>query len=118
MLVVVLAAFGFFEMQRYLVTAGQREYAIRSALGAGPRSLGRLVISRGAELGLPGLICGIVLAFLVVAWLRDGFLVSAVSPAGVSLAVVFLIVALILASTFGPAQQARGSSPATLLREN
>ena len=117
-LVVILAAFGFFEMQRYLVTAGQREYAIRSALGAGPRSLGRLVILRGAGLGLPGLIFGIVLAFLVVAWLRDGFLVSAVSPAGVSLAVVLLIVALILTSNFGPAQQARRSSPATLLREN
>jgi ABC-type antimicrobial peptide transport system permease subunit len=67
MLVVFLAAIGFYGTQRYLVTAGRREYAIRSALGAGPRSLGRLVIARGMRLGLPGLIFGIILAFLVVA---------------------------------------------------
>src|SRR5690606_16692788 len=42
-LVVLLAAFGFYGTQRYLVAAGRREYAIRASLGAGPRALGRLV---------------------------------------------------------------------------
>jgi hypothetical protein len=118
MLVVFLAAIGFYGTQRYLVTAGRREYAIRSALGAGPRSLGRLVIARGVRLGLPGLIFGIILAFLVVAWLRDGFVTSAVSPYGTSLSVMLVIVALILAASFGPAHQARKTAPAALLRED
>jgi ABC-type antimicrobial peptide transport system permease subunit len=69
-------------------------------------------------LGLPGLIFGIILAFLVVAWLRDGFVTSAVSPYGTSLSVMLVIVALILAASFGPAHQARKTAPAALLRED
>jgi hypothetical protein len=63
LLVVVLSAFGFYGTQRYLVTAGQREYAIRSAVGAGPSALGRLVLARGLSLGTPGLAVGSLLAF-------------------------------------------------------
>jgi ABC-type antimicrobial peptide transport system permease subunit len=118
LLVVILSALGFYGTQRYLVTAGQREYAIRSAIGAGPRALSRLVLSRGIGLGLPGLIFGGVLALLVVAWLRDGFLVSAVSPASVSAMSVVMIIALVLAASLGPALQARKTAPAALLRED
>ena len=119
LLVIILSALGFYGTQRYLVTAGQREYAIRSAIGAGPRALGRLVLSRGARLGLPGLVFGGLLAVLVVAWLRDGgFLVSAVSPASVSAIAVVMIIALVLAASLGPALQARRTAPAALLRED
>jgi hypothetical protein len=118
LLVVVLSAFGFYGTQRYLVTAGQREYAIRSALGAGPRSLGRLVLSRGLGLGLPGLVIGGLLAFIAVAWLRDGFVASAVSAVIVTGLVLLAIVALVLAATLGPALQARRAAPAVLLRES
>jgi ABC-type antimicrobial peptide transport system permease subunit len=118
MLVVILSALGFYGTQRYLVTAGQREYAIRSAIGAGPTRLGRLVLRRGVELGLPGLVFGSVLALLAVAWLHGGFLTAAVSPVGVSALVALLIFALVLAASFGPAQQARKTAPATLLRED
>src|SRR5690606_13984558 len=47
LLVVLLAVAGFYGTQRYLVTAGRREYAIRASLGAGPKALGRLVMGRG-----------------------------------------------------------------------
>ena len=40
-LVVLLAAFGFYGTQRYLVAAGRRECAIRAALGAGPDARSR-----------------------------------------------------------------------------
>src|SRR5690606_9019037 len=56
MVVIVLAAFGFYGTQRYLVTAGQREYAIRSAIGAGPNGLTRLVAGRSLSLAMPGLV--------------------------------------------------------------
>src|SRR5690606_31590614 len=72
-LVVVLAAFGLYGTQRYLVAAGRREYAIRAALGAGPKAIGRLVVWRSWLLGLPGLVMGGLFAFIVVAWLRDDF---------------------------------------------
>ena len=116
LLVLILAALGFYGTLRYLVTAGQREYAIRSAIGAGPRSLGALVLSRGMGLALPGLAFGIVLAFLAVAWLREGFVTRAVSPASVSLALALVMLGLIFAASFGPALQARRTAPAGLLR--
>jgi predicted permease len=117
LLVVILSALGFYGTQRYLVTVGQREYAIRSAIGAGPGALGRLVLSRGVSLALPGLIFGAMLAFIVVAWLRDGFLAQAVSPIGVTTMVVLTIVVLVFAASVGPARQARKTAPAELLRQ-
>jgi hypothetical protein len=117
-LVVFLAAIGFYGMQRYLVTAGQREYAIRAAIGAGPRRLGWLVLSRSMLLGLPGLVFGSLLAFIIVGWLRDGFLTAAVSPLSVSGLAVVMILLLVIAASLGPAAQARQTAPAALLRED
>lgn len=116
-LVVILAAFGFYGTQRFLVAAGRREYAILGALGAGPRALGRLVLRRGLVLGMPGLVLGTLLAFIVVAWLRDGFVSRSVSPAVVALLVAIGIAALVFGATLGPARQARNTEPAPLLRE-
>jgi putative ABC transport system permease protein len=117
-IVVLLAAFGFYGTQRYLVTAGRREYAIRASLGAGPRSLGRLVLRRGLLLGLPGLVLGTPLAFIVVAWLRDDYVSRSVSPLIVMLAVVLGVVGLLLLASLGPARFARRTQPAPLLRED
>lgn len=117
-LVVLLAGFGFYGTQRYLVAAGRREYAIRASLGAGPRALGRLVLARGLLLGLPGLVAGALLAFIAVAWLRDDFISRAVPPAAVTLIVVGGLALLVLAACAGPARQARATQPAPLLRED
>jgi ABC-type antimicrobial peptide transport system permease subunit len=116
-LVVLLAAFGFYGTQRYLVTAGRREYAIRASLGAGPKALGRLVFLRGLWLSLPGLVVGALLAFIVVAWLRDDFLSREISPGLVTVAVVVGLALLLLAASYGPARQAKRTQPAPLLRE-
>jgi len=116
-LVVCLAAFGFYGTQRYLVTAGRREYAIRASLGAGPKALGRLVFRRGLMLSLPGLVIGSMLAFILVAWLRDDFVSRDISPGAVTAAVVAGLTLLLLAASLGPARQARRTQPAPLLRE-
>jgi len=116
-LVVLLAAFGLFGTQRYLVSSGRREYAIRAAVGAGPKALGRLVMQRGLQLGLPGLAIGTLLAFIVVAWLRSDFVSMTVSPLAVALAVTLGNAALVLAAGIGPARQARATEAAPLLRE-
>ena len=117
-LVVLLAGLGFYGTQRSLVAAGRREYAIRGSLGAGPSALGRLVIARGLVLGLPGLLLGLPLAFMVVAWLRDYYVSRFVSPALATLMVALGITALLLAASVGPARRARATQPAPLLRED
>jgi len=116
-LVVVLAALGFYGTQRYLVTAGRREYAIRASLGAGPRALGRLVFRRGLVLSLPGLVVGALCAFILVSWLRDAYVSRDISSGVVTLGVAAGLTALLLAASLGPATQARRTQPAPLLRE-
>ena len=117
-LVVLLATIGFYGTQAYLVAAGRREYAIRAALGAGPHSLRRLVLLRGLMMGLPGLVIGGLLAFIAVAWLRDGYVSRDVSPGLVSIGVVIGLCVLLLAASAGPARRAMRTQPATLLRQD
>lgn len=117
-LVVLLAALGFYGTQQFLVSAGRREYAIRGSLGAGPKALGRLVLRRGFLLSLPGLVLGALLAFIVVAWLRDSYVPREISPALVTGAVVSGLLCLLVAAGLGPADQARRTQPAPLLRED
>lgn len=117
-LVVLLAGFGFYGTQRYLVAAGRREYAIRTALGAGPRALGRLVYRRGFFLSLPGLALGAVLAFIAVAWLRGDYVSARVSPGFVVLWVTVGLLLLLSVASAGPAHEARRTQPARLLRED
>jgi hypothetical protein len=118
LLVVLLAALGFYGTQRYLVSAGRREYAIRASLGAGPRSLGRLVMNRGLWLGLPGIVLGLPLAFIAVAWLRDDYVSRDISPLLVSIVAALALVVMLLAASIGPARQAKRTEPAPLLRED
>jgi putative ABC transport system permease protein len=117
-LVVLLAAFGFYGTQRYLVGAGRREYAIRASLGAGPAALGRLVLGRGVALSLPGLILGGLLAFIAVASMRDDFGSRDISAGVVAAAVVVGLGALLIIASLGPAREAKCTQPALLLRED
>src|SRR5690606_17678261 len=86
--VVLLAAFGFYGTQRYVVMAGRREYAIRAAIGAAPAALGRLVFERGLRLALPGALLALPLSVAMVAWLRDYYVPRSVSPYVVSIVAV------------------------------
>jgi putative ABC transport system permease protein len=117
LLVVALAGFGYFGTQRFLVAAGRREYAILAALGAGPRALVRLVLSRGLVLGAPGLVLGTLLAFITVAWMRGDFVSPSVSPFAIAVLVAVAISALLIVASLGPAREVRRTPPAPLLRQ-
>jgi putative ABC transport system permease protein len=117
-LVVLLAALGFYGTERYLVASGRREYAIRASLGAGPKSIARLVLLRASTLGLPGLLAGALLTFTTVAWLRADYVSREVSPGAVTLAVVLGLAALLFAASLGPTLSAARTQPAPLLRED
>jgi ABC-type lipoprotein release transport system permease subunit len=115
-LVVLLAAFGLYGTQHFMVAVGRREYAIRASLGAGPRSLGRLVFARGLQLSAPGIVFGALSAFIAVSWLRDEFVSRDVVPGSVTLVVIAGMVLLVQAASFGPARYAMRGQPAPLLR--
>jgi putative ABC transport system permease protein len=117
LVVVVLAGFGFYGMQRYMVAAGRREYAILAALGAGPGALGRVVLKRGLTIALPGLILCVPLAYLAAAWLQDRFVGPGVHPWGVSAAVGLGVVSLVVLASLGPAARVRRIVPSSVLRE-
>jgi putative ABC transport system permease protein len=116
-IVVLLAALGFYSTQSYLVNAGRREYAIRSAVGAGPKALGRLVLLRGVLLGVPGLVLAGLLSVIAIAWLRDGFVSAAISPIRVVVLSAVSLAVLVIFTTLNPARRARHTEPAPLLRE-
>jgi hypothetical protein len=113
----VMVAVGFYGTQQFLVAAGRREYAIRASLGAGPKSLGRLVVRRGLALGIPGFVLGVPLVFIVVSWLRDEFLSREISSFSVALITVVGLMPILLIASLGPARAAKATQPATLLRQ-
>jgi predicted lysophospholipase L1 biosynthesis ABC-type transport system permease subunit len=76
------------------------------------------VISRGFVLGLPGIVVGGLLAFIVAAWLRGDFVTRSVSPGWVTTWVVAALVLLLMAASMAPAREARRTQPAPLLRED
>lgn len=116
-LVVVFAALGFYGTLRYLVAAGRREYAVRSAVGAAPEALAKLVYWRGFRLSLPGLVLGSALTFAAVAWLQAEYLPLGVSALIVAAAVAASIAFLTVVACVGPSRHARNAEPAAVLRE-
>lgn len=117
-LVVILAAFGFYGTQHYLVAIGRHEFAIRAALGAGPLLLGRLVFRRGLLLGLPGLCLALPLTFGLVAWLRGDYISTDISPTLITTTVATGLLLVVIIASIGPVRQARRTQPAPLLRED
>lgn len=117
-LVVLLAGFGFYGTQRYIVSAGRREYAIRASLGAGPKAIRSLVLGRAALFALPGLVAASLLAFIAAGWLRGDYVTREVSPGAVTAAVVLGLGALLIAASLGPALSAMRTQPTPLLRED
>lgn len=115
--IALMAGFGFFAMQRFLVDAGMRETAIRMALGAGPRLTRRHVFIQGLMLGLPGLVIGTLLAMIAAAWLTDDLISADVSAIAIGAAVGIVLLILMLVASLQPAMRAARLRPGDLLRE-
>ena len=101
----VLGAIGLYGVVAYLVLRRTREFAVRSALGAGSGTLLRLVLATGAGVAAVGAGVGAVLAFVLTR------LASQVAS-GISLAdpvvwagVLLLIVGVTAAAHVGPARR-------------
>lgn len=116
-LIVVMAGFGFFALQRFLVDSAQREIAVHKALGAGPRSVRRGVLKTGLRLGLPGLLLGALLGLIAVAWLRDDLISASVNAPGIATLTLAGMLLLLLLATLQPARRAAALKAGDLLRE-
>jgi predicted permease len=112
----VLAVVGVYGVLSYAMTRRRRELAVRVALGAPPRQVGRLVVGSGLRLAVAGVAVGLVVAVLggraLTALLYE---VSPTDPATLAAVGATLFAAAALASWL-PARRATAVSPAEVLR--
>lgn len=113
-----LALFGFYGIQRFLVDAGRREFAILAAIGAGPKRLRRRVTGTGLMLGLPGLVFAGPLGYLALAALKPEFLPESIPALAIVVSVLAALAALLVLTSLAPARRAAEIAPAAQLRED
>ena len=116
-LALLLASIGLYAMMSYTVAQSRRELGLRMALGAGPRNLLRLVLSRGLRLTAGGVLFGILGGLALTRFL--GKLLYNVSPYdplgfGSALAVITMTA---IAACLSPAWRAARTDPARVLRQ-
>ena len=115
-LALVLTAVGVYALFAAMVAAREREFGIRLALGADPRTIARLVIRGGAAWMGAGLALGAVgvvaIARLVRSMLYD---VPALDPVALGGAVAILLIAAAIA-LYVPVRRAARLDPIAALR--
>jgi putative ABC transport system permease protein len=113
-----LAVVGVYGVMAYLVSQGTRELGIRLALGATPRAILALIISRGMAVSAAGLLAGVIGALVLTRFMRS--LLFQVEPSDpltfVSIPVVLGLAAL--AATYLPARRAAQIDPLLTIRDN
>ena len=114
-LAVALAMIGIYGVVSYVVNQGTREIGIRLALGATPRAILHLVISRGMALAIPGVVIGL-LGSLVFTRMMRGLLfgVSPIDPV-TFVAIPLLLVLVALLASYIPARRATLVDPGVSL---
>jgi len=114
---VLAAAGGLFSVLSYAVVRRRREFGIRTALGASPAQIGRLVLRDGTAVALTGLAIGAVGAWsLGRALMSLQYGVAMNDPRTWVIVIALLAVTTVLAS-WRPARHAMLVDPVLLLRE-
>jgi putative ABC transport system permease protein len=111
------AAGGLYSVLTYAVGRRRRENGIRSALGASPRQIQRVVLQDGAMVAAVGIAFGAVTAWAfgrVLASLQYG--VTLADPV-TWITVLVVLTSATVAASWRPARQAMRVDPASLLRE-
>jgi predicted permease len=111
-----LASLGLYGILAYSVSQRTREIGIRMALGAGERSVRRMVLRDGAKLAGTGLTIGFLIALAVTRLLRG--LLHGLSPTDpITFGGIALILGLVaLTASYIPARRATRTDPIEALR--
>jgi putative ABC transport system permease protein len=113
----VLAGFGVFGVIALDSAQRSREFALRMALGAQARDIGRRVLLSAARHAVPGLLGGIAIAAAGSRWMSSLlFQTDPFDPITYVLVVGVLAVSIAMASVL-PAYRASRTDPATLLKQ-
>jgi putative ABC transport system permease protein len=114
----LMTAIGVYGVISYSVAERTREIGIRSALGAGPRDIVRLVVGGGLAVVCAGLAVGVVVALAATRFLESSlYNVSATDPATFAgVAGLLLLVALMAQAV--PIVRAMRVDPAIALRQD
>jgi predicted permease len=112
----VLALAGLFGILSYTVEQQQKEYALRSALGASPASLRALILGRAGRIIGVSLATGLAVAWMVTRGMAA--LLYGVAPYDVPVWAVAVLTMLAagLAAALGPALRASRVAPMTAMR--
>jgi putative ABC transport system permease protein len=113
----ILALVGILGVVAYSVTNRMREFGIRLALGAGPESMLRSVLGKGAVMAGTGIAAGLVVAFAAMRFLASVLANTNPRDPVVYAAVVLFLAATTLVATYLPARRIVGIDPVEVLRE-
>ncbi|HKX26953.1 MAG TPA: ABC transporter permease [Blastocatellia bacterium] len=116
MLALLLAAIGIYGVMAYSVKQRTREFGIRSALGASPERLLRMVIGQGLKLALIGAAFGLIASLWLTRLMKTLlFGVDAADPL-ILASITLLLVLVALFACFIPARRATRVDPASILK--
>jgi predicted permease len=113
---VLLSAVGLYGVMSYFVGLRQKELGIRLAIGASPRELSRLVLSRGAGLTAGGISVGLVAAVLLSSALSSLLFRVTALDAFTYAASTMLLATVALLACWLPARRAATIDPVRTLR--
>jgi putative ABC transport system permease protein len=112
-----LAAVGVYGLLSFSVAARTREFGVRTALGAAPREITRLVVGDGVKVALLGLSIGIPAALGVGRLLQSLLFEVAPTDAVTGAAIVALLALVALMACYAPARRAAAVDPVEAMRE-
>ncbi|HUE87940.1 MAG TPA: ABC transporter permease [Vicinamibacterales bacterium] len=117
-LALVLAAIGVYGVTSYAVSQRRTEIGVRLALGATPRGVIRLILSRVAIVTGLGIIAGMVLGSWLLQVVSSFLFGVSADDRGTLIAAVLTVSAIGLAAGWLPAWRAARIEPVQVLREN
>ncbi len=116
LLALALAAGGLYGAIAYDVTQRTQELGVRVALGAQPREVVRLVVTRGACVGLAGIVIGCALALAAGRWVQPLLFDESARDPVVFALVAGVLLAAAIAASWIPARRAARVDPTEALR--
>ncbi|MBA2305404.1 MAG: FtsX-like permease family protein, partial [Acidobacteria bacterium] len=111
-----IAGVGLFGMLSYGVTQRSKELGVRTALGAQPRDIVRLVVGEGVVITLVGIAAGLAIAFGLTTWLSAFLYGVAARDALTFTAVPGVLLLVATLASFVPARRASRIDPLSVLK--